>query len=57
MLNCNGVSDDAHGVRAMTNMLDSNEIRTNERDVIYLPKHADDTGMVDARNQDGKKVS
>lgn len=37
-------------------MLDSNEVRANERNVVDLPEHPHNAGMVDARNQDRQQV-
>jgi hypothetical protein len=37
-------------------MLNGDEIRPNERDVINLPESPDNSSVVDARNEDGQKV-
>ena len=40
-----------------THVLNSDEIRANERDVIDLAESADDARMVDSRNKNSQKVS
>ena len=37
-------------------MLDSNEICADERNVINLPEHLDNTCVVDTRNEDSEKI-
>jgi hypothetical protein len=37
-------------------MLDGDEIGTDERNMIHLPECADNSTMVDSRNEDGKEI-
>lgn len=38
-------------------MLYSNEVRANERDVVNLAEHANNTGMINAGNKNSQQVS
>jgi hypothetical protein len=38
-------------------MLNSNEVGPDERDMVDLAEHANDSAVVDARNHDSKEVS
>jgi len=38
-------------------MLDGDEIRTDQWDVVDLPEHADNTAVVDTGNENGQKIS
>ncbi len=40
-----------------TDMLNGDEVGADKRDVVDLPEHANHSAVVDARNQNGKKVS
>ena len=37
-------------------MLDSDKVRSDERYVVHLAKHAHNTAVVNARNQNGEEV-
>ena len=39
-----------------TYVLNCNEIRTDQRDVVDLPEHLDDTAVVNARNENSEQV-
>ena len=32
------------------------QVRANERDVVHLPEHTDNAGVVDAGNENGEEV-
>lgn len=56
-LNCNSVSDDERVMGGTTDMLDSNQVSPNERYVVNLSEHANDTSMIDSGNEDSKEIS
>lgn len=37
-------------------MLNSNEVRPNERNVVLIAEHSDDSAVVNSRNEDGEEV-
>lgn len=49
--------DDEGIMGATTYVLDCNEVRADERYVVNLTEHANDTGVIDARNEHGEEVS
>jgi len=38
-------------------MLDGDEVGTDERNMIHLPERADNSAMVNSRNENGKEIS
>ena len=38
-------------------MLDSDEVRADERGVLYLVEHTNNPGVINARNENGEEIS
>ena len=52
----NTVSARHNRVKDGAYMLHGDQVRANERDVVHLPEHTDNAGVVDAGNENGEEV-